>query len=248
MRTFDFVVPSGYTYTIREQNGEDEEILSNPKDLKDLMNFTKFIQAIVVNTNFTNSGKLTLEDTLRIPVNDRYCILICSRIFSIGDILEFSYKWPDGNKVSYEQDLNELLFDYAIREGDPRELELKPDAIPYYPEGTKVEFEYTLESGKQIKFNIMNGEGERRLVSLPREKQTRNSPLLCRNLQLNVEGNWELVKNFSLFTVKEMHEIRKEVMAVDPTFEGAVDIENPNTGEITRFPIIAAPGFFFLTE
>lgn len=248
MRTMTFFVPSGYQYEIREQNGEDEEILSNPADLKDLMNFTKFIQAIVVKTDFTQSGRLTVEDALRIPVNDRYCILFKSRIFSLGDSVEFSYEWEKKQKVDYEQDINELLFNDYSQTPTEGELNAKPDAIPYYPDGKRTEFEITLETGKRIKFNLLDGNGERKLVSLPREKQTRNSPLLCRNLQLEVEGKWETVQNFSLFTVKETHAIRKAVLEVDPTFEGAVDIENPSTGETVRYPIITAPGFFFLTE
>lgn len=251
MRTFEFFVPSGYRYEIREQNGEDEEILSNPMDLKDLMNFTKFIQTIVVHTDFTPSGRLTIQDALRIPVNDRYCILFQSRIFSLGETVEFAYKWDTGT-VEYEQDIRELLYDDYSEEGRSKltepYLNEKPDAIPYYPEGKTFAFNFKLSTGKEIKFNILDGEGERRLITLPKEKQTRNSPLICRNLQLMVEGKWEKVQNFSGFTVKETHEIRKFVMSVDPTFEGAVDIENPTTKEVLRYPIITAPGFFFLTE
>lgn len=252
MRTITFFVPSGYQYEIREQNGEDEEILSNPKDLKDLMNFTKFIQAIVVKTDFTQSGKLTIQDVLKMPVNDRYCILFQSRIFSLGDTVEFSFTWNEGGKVEYEQDVNELLFDdyseNARASLTEEQLNAKPDAIPFYPEGKTFQFEITLSTGKNVRFNLLDGEGERKLVSLPKEKQTRNSPLLCRNLELEVDGKWEKVQNFSIFTVKETHEIRKRVLEVDPTFEGAVDIENPTNGETLRFPIITAPGFFFLTE
>ena len=251
MRTFEFFVPSGYRYEIREQNGEDEEILSNPMDLKDLMNFTKFIQTIVVHTDFTSSGRLTIQDTLRIPVNDRYCILFQSRIFSLGETVEFAYKWDTGT-VEYEQDIRELLYDDYSEEGRSKLTEQylneKPDAIPYYPEGKTFAFNFKLSTGKEISFNLLDGEGERRLITLPKEKQTRNSPLICRNLQLMVDGKWEKVQNFSGFTVKETHEIRKFVMSVDPTFEGAVDIENPTTKEVLRYPIITAPGFFFLTE
>ena len=49
-RTFGFIGPSGYKYQIREQNGADEDILSNLSDMKTLMNLTKFIAAIVVTT------------------------------------------------------------------------------------------------------------------------------------------------------------------------------------------------------
>ena len=38
-KTTTFIVPSGAEYEIREQNGEDEGILSNQADAKNLMNF-----------------------------------------------------------------------------------------------------------------------------------------------------------------------------------------------------------------
>ena len=62
IRTFEFIAPSGFSYTIREQNGEDEEILSNRADARNLMNITKFIASIVVSTDFTTSGHLLVKD------------------------------------------------------------------------------------------------------------------------------------------------------------------------------------------
>ena len=62
IRTKTFVAPSGKYCTIREQNGEDEEILSNEADAKNLMNITKFIAGIVTETDFTESGKLTIKN------------------------------------------------------------------------------------------------------------------------------------------------------------------------------------------
>ena len=47
-RTTSFKAPSGFSYTIREQNGEDEDILSNPRDAKDLTNLVKFISSLVM--------------------------------------------------------------------------------------------------------------------------------------------------------------------------------------------------------
>ena len=42
-RTMEFIAPSGFKYVIREQNGEDEDILTNPKDARDLTNLIKFV-------------------------------------------------------------------------------------------------------------------------------------------------------------------------------------------------------------
>ena len=110
-RTCEFTAPSGFKYSIREQNGADEDILSNPMDSKNLMNLTKFIQAIVVDTDFTPNRRLTVEDADRIPLNDRYHIIFMSRIFSLGEEVEFEYNWgQNGGSVTYGQSLREMVF------------------------------------------------------------------------------------------------------------------------------------------
>ena len=195
-RTFRFTGPSGFEYEIREQNGADEDILSNLSDMKTLMNLTKFIAAILIRTNATPNGKLTVDDALNLPVNDRYAIIFNSRIFSLGEEVEFEYDWgkENGGKVTYGQDLHEFLFDYSEVPTDNRVFDEKPDAIPYYPKGIQLTgHEYLLSSGKKIKFDCMTGKGEQEFMKLPLDKQTKNAPLLCRNLYLEVDGNWEKV-------------------------------------------------------
>lgn len=249
-RTHSFMAPSGYTYEIREQNGADEDILSNLSDMKTLMNLTKFISSIVVKTDFTSNGRLTIEDALNLPVNDRYCIIFNSRIFSLGEEVEFEYDWGKdrGGKMTYGQDLNEYLFDYsAMPNGET--LSSKPDAIPYYPEGKKIrDHAVILTSGKHVTFDNLDGRGEQRLATMPADKQTRNSALICRNLKLEVDGNWEIVENFSLFSARDMAEIRREVAAIDPLFKGESHITSPITEEEASYPILFAPSFFYLTE
>lgn len=249
-RTFRFTGPSGYEYEIREQNGADEDILSNLSDMKTLMNLTKFIAAIVIRTTATPNGKLTIDDALNLPVNDRYAIIFNSRIFSLGDEVEFEYDWgkENGGKVTYGQDLHEFLFDYGTAPTED-DLNQKPDAIPYYPEGVRlVDHEYTLSSGKKIKFDCMTGKGEHDFMKLPLDKQTKNAPLLCRNLYLEVDGSWEKVENFTPFTAKDMAEMRKYILSMDPIFKGESHITNPTTGEERTYPIVWAPNFFYLTE
>lgn len=249
-RTFEFTGPSGYLYEIREQNGADEDILSNMSDMKTLMNLTKFIAAIVIRTNATLTGRLTVEDALNLPVNDRYAIIFNSRIFSLGDEVEFEYDWgsENGGKVTYGQDLHEFLFDYGTVPTE-EELSEKPDAIPFYPEGVKlIDHEYTLTSGKHIKFDCMTGKREQSFMKLPMEKQTKNAPLLCRNLHLEVDGKWEKVESFMPFSAKDMAEMRKYILSIDPVFKGDSHIINPVTGEERTYPVVWAPNFFYLTE
>ena len=131
-----FVAPSGTTFTIREQNGADDDVLSNARTAKNLMNLSYFIAGIVTETDATPSRKLTAQDALKLPVLDRYCILLNSRIFSLGQTLDFVHDWgkENGGEVNYEQDLEEFLFDYA-EIPSAEVLASKPDAIPFYPNG-----------------------------------------------------------------------------------------------------------------
>lgn len=251
--TFTFTAPSGYTYTIREENGADEEIISNQAAARTFMNFSNFLSAIVVSTDFTDNKVLSPKDALDLPLLDRYAILIKSRIFSLGNMLEFSYTWPgDVVPIHYEQDLEELVLS-NYKEVDLKELESKPEAIkPYENTVLKAikykDYQVTLSTGKVISFNFADGNMERYSAMLPEDKQTRNSELLARGLKLKVGDKFETVQEFSLFTIKEMAEIRSIINKLDPIYAGLIDIENPRTGEVTKFSVFQAPRFFFLTE
>lgn len=253
LRTITFKAPSGFTYSIREQNGEDEDILSNPREMRTLTHLARFIAAITVDTDFTSSHKLTLNDALALPLLDRACILLQSRIFSIGETLEFSYTWelPDGSTkhCEYEEDLTKYLFDdYSVVPSE-EEMEAKPDAVPFYPDPAIIEGkEFTLASGKKVWWQAATNKSEQILFNMPEDKRTRNAELIARNLMLEVNGQLERVTNFSMFSVRDMAEIHKLVKTYDPYFMGLTEVENPITKEKIQYPVISAPGFFFLNE
>ena len=128
------------------------------------------------------------------------------------------------------------------------ELEAKPNAIPYYPyrDQTK-DIVVDLASGKQISFDLSTGESESYLISLPEDQRTRNSELKARNLKLNVDGKWERVQSFHLFSLKDMAEIRKAIYAHDPVWNGLIDITNGN-GLGAQVSILGVPSFFYPEE
>ena len=87
------------------------------------------------------------------------------------------------------------------------------------------------------------------LVTLPVEKQTRNAALVARNLHLQIDGKWEKVESFHLFSVRDIAEIRKTIFEYDPVFDGNTDVEHPSIpGRIDKYPIMLSPTFFYLTE
>ena len=248
-RTLEFVTPSGHLVSIREQNGADDDILSNPVEASNLMNLSRFISSIVVEADFNETGKLTVEQAHSLPVLDRYAILFNSRIFSLGEILDFDYDWKEnGGKASYEQDLREFLFDYS-KAPTEEELMAKPHAIPFYPGEKQVtDFEITTRSGKQLLFDLLTARGEAWAANLPLEKQTRNVGLMARNLRLKVGDKYEAVSNFQMFSVKDMIDIRAAVNTYDPVFMGNTEIENPATKEKVEISVVAMGNFFYPGE
>jgi len=262
-RKMAFTLPSGYSCEIREQNGEDEEVLSNPANIKNFMNINEFIAGIVTHTDFTASGKLLVQDVMKLPLLDRAVILINSRIFSLGEELEFNYKWPrsEGSKerseYTYTQNLKDFIFEDYSKKPTEEELDSKPDAVPYYLVGEDkdnpgkvqlTDLKFTLSSGKEVMWDIATANSEQYLMRLGMDNISRNKDLIARNLRINIDGNWEKVQNFKLFSARDMAEMRKEILSCDPTFTGNTDIEDPITHSKTQVSILALPTFFYLTE
>lgn len=245
-----FTVPSGYTYTIREQNGADDDVLSNPSEVSDLMNISRFLAGIIVDTDYTSNRLMTAEEVHNLPVLDKWAILFNSRIHSIGNTLEFEYDWGrDGGKVGYEVDLEEFLFDY--NEIPTEEVLLsKKDAIPFYPNGKAfTDIEFTTSRGRHLKFDLLTTKGEAYVSNLPLDKRTKNQTLIARNLRMEVDGRWDKVTNFQMFNVKEMNEIRRTVASLDPTFYGTTQVVNPSYPDMmASVSLLSAKDFFYLEE
>lgn len=250
LRTLQFTVPSGNTYEIREQNGEDDDIISNPVTSRDLSNLDEFISAIVVKTSATSKGTLTAAEASELPSLDRYVILLQSRIFSMGEILEFEYDWgkENGGVVTYEQDLREFLFDYSVVPSAEEFLK-KPDAVPYYAGNEIKDIQITLNSGKVLLFDVLRGKDEKYVLNLPLQERTKSKAFIARNLRLMVDGKPEKVESFRLFSKRDMMEIDRKVSTYDPTFSGATTIINPNNeSQVSTINIFGIPGFFFPGE
>jgi len=125
----------------------------------------------------------------------------------------------------------------------------KPNAIPFYPGEKKItDFEITTRSGKSLLFDLLTAKGEAWAANLPLEKQTRNVGLMARNLRLKVGEKYEAVSNFSMFSVKDMADIRAMVNTYDPMFMGTTEIENPTTKEKVEVSVVAMGGFFYPGE
>lgn len=120
----------------------------------------------------------------------------------------------------------------------------KPNAIKPYPLKDKTkDIAFSLSSGKEVKFDLLTGASESYLVNLPLEQRTQNKALVARNLCLLVDGKWEKVSSFHLFSMKDMREIRTNVKAIDPEFSGICTLMNPHNGMSADINIMAIKDF-----
>jgi hypothetical protein len=243
-------LPSGGTVFIREQNGNDDDILSNPIWAKDGSNMNVFITAVVVYCDLTTSGKLSPKDVLNMKIRDKYHIMFMSRIHSNGHEVKFDYNWgkDEGGKVTYIEDLNTYVWDYnkpfpELGDDDYNEERIRP-----YIEQDSNTREFTLTSGKLVRYDYLNGRSEKFLLKLPQEKMTRNAEILARSLALSIEGKFEKVSNFTPFSTRDMQELRQDMKLYDPPFQGLTELENPLNNEKLSIPIIASPDFFYPEE
>jgi hypothetical protein len=250
-KTTEFISPSGGRFVIREQNGDDDDLISNQYYAKNGNHLNHFIAAIVVETDTTPTGKLTAKDVLKMKIRDKYALLIKSRCFSLGPTISFEYDWgsDNGGKVEYTDDLSKYIFDYSNPEfpmvGDEDYFEYR---IRPYIDTDNPNREFELSSGKRVRYEYLNGESERYLLELPPIKLTKNAELKARNIHQCINNEWHKVQSFAYFNGQDMKEIRDDVKLYDPETALITELENPKTGEIINYPIILAPDFFFPGE
>lgn len=244
------ILPSGKKVYIREQNGNDDDILSNPILAKDGSNINHFISEIVVSSDITNTGKLTPGDVLKMKVRDKYHILFMSRIHSNGKEVKFEYDWgkDNGGKQTYVEDLSNYIWDYSNKFPDELYADTSDIRIKPYLDRENEYREFELVSGKRVRYKYMDGAGEKYLLGLPQNQLTRNAEIKARGLELFRNDKWEKVENFKPFSTSDMRQIRTDIKLMDPVFQGLTDLENPKDGEIISIPIIASPDFFYPEE
>lgn len=249
------VLPSGYEVTIREQNGHDDDILSNASTVQDLSNIDIFLSSLIIQTDlpFATGGKLSTADMGKMLLRDKYYLLFASRIHSMGNIIKFTFDWgkDNGGEVEYVDDLNNFVWDYSKPMPEKDDEAYYPYRIePYVGVGGAAhgKQEIKLQSGKELRFELLNGKAEKVLLKLKREEQTRNSEIKARGLELKHEGSWVKVDNFVYFTKRDMAELHKKINELDPSFRGITELENPQTKEITYFPIMNTTSFFYPEE
>lgn len=242
----ELVTPSGNTVVIRQQNGEDDGILSNVFNVNKGIAMSAFLSNIIIDSSFTPRGTMTVEEVLNLRIADAYFMMIASRIFSLGQLLNFEYKW-DGlpEPQPYEEDLNLFIWDYSkpfpseVTDSDYFKYRIKPIS-------KETKRELTLNpKGRLVRYSFMTLASEQFLLRLPDEKKSSNSELLAGNLEENIKGEWVKVENFKFFSSYEMAQMRNDLSINDPALDIISEIKHPSKDTTVLYPIFGSPDFFY---
>jgi len=259
-------LPSGGWVIIREQNGDDDGIVSNASLQKDASSINLFVAAIVAYSPLAKNkdNMLTLDEVLSMPVRDKYAIIIKSRIFSMGNLLEFTYIWDDSEGIpdNYEEDLMRFIWDYSSDfPHEPKDKDYDAERVATYKVKPDVEgWIYMDTQGKvglnvnalspdpnykRLKFKLLDGFAERKLLVMGESGMSINTKFQMRELHTFIGGIWYKVESFKSFKPKEMATIRKVIADYDHEYEGNSIITNPRTDASVVIPLMSIPSFFF---
>lgn len=244
----ELLLPDGYRCLIREQNGEDDDTLTSMRSDDEAYGINSFIAGITV-WHEKSDAPLSYKDVMEMKLRSKYFILISSRIFSISNELHFDFTFEDGFNGKFVEDLIPYVPNYSTdlpEAGMPGYFKYR---INPYLESHPTTKEFTLESGKRIRFKFLDGYGENYLLKLTEESRTINAELKARELALQDDhGQWYTVSSFKVFTPKDMSELRNLLPKWDERFDGYAEVKHPFTGSPRILSIIAIPDFFFPRE
>jgi len=239
-------LPSGDSAYIREQNGDDDDVLSNTQ-VNVAAALTTFLSGICVWIESLDKNP-SISEINALKLKDKYCLLMHSRVFSLGNVLKYEYEWDSKDKYTYQEDLEQYLWDYTKpfpSEEDPGYFKYR--ITPYiFQRDTHRSF--TLSSGKEVRYQYLNGNGEKSLLELAPGTRTINSNLRARELEVKVQGTYMKVENFKGFSPRDMQELRKDVDMYDEQFDGLSEVENPRTGQRTLLSLLGLIDFFYPVE
>lgn len=118
MRYYEDVLPSGVPFKVRAFIGEDHEILTSRRNMRDGNTFERFCAAIVISIGDNNN---VTEDFINSMLsNDRKFILFTAR--------QFTQKWPEEFEFEYEWPMQD-----KIREVTTHQVEMGHNNFPVIP-------------------------------------------------------------------------------------------------------------------
>jgi hypothetical protein len=256
-------LPSGFSITIREQHGGDEELLSTPSAVEDGSYIPNYLSAVIIGSSLESKSSFSPQEIMDWKVNDKYYALLEARIFNLGDNLRFKYTFQKSQPkipLPFVQDLREYTWDLSKPETLPQPGEIdeaepwksyNPKRIKMYLLGNADGRALKLNSGKEVRYRFLNTHGEQLMAKKNRESINSNDIFRVRFLEWknpHAGNEWFPIENFNVLSSRDLQEIRKDILLTDEGFDLIVDVIHPETGESDEAPIIYIPDFFRPTE
>lgn len=251
-QTMAFIAPNHSEIIIREQNGDDEDIISKNKNLLkgDSINF--FLSGIIMSID---GNKVSTADIVALRTKVKYHALLKSRIFSLGSELTYKHRCsnkdcskPQGKEdPTYEEDLSLYDKDFSPTSSDKRK-DFKYRVSAYEKDAGLIG-NLTTSRGKKLRYKFMTGVQEKVLLEMDKETVSKNTEITLRELEWEQEnGEWRIVENFRDFNSKEMSEIRNHISENDMPFEAISECTCPYCGNVDYISLLMEKDFFFPGE
>lgn len=251
------LLPSSRPITIREQNGGDDDILSRIGESEG-SNVIIFL-ANIIQKDEVLGRKPTVEDIKSWGVKDKYYALLQSRIFSLGRELKWKHTCSDPNCARNKPKSPGPKGSFAVVEdlslfGDGTENIFRDDyqrityGVTPYPMKDKMVIEIKLSSGKYTRYHILDSSGENLRLQASENERTENFKFIIRNLEVKIDQEWVSVKDFQVFSPRDMMELRKSLDENDKEFVPLTTVTCPTCGNLDYVNILTLPDFFYPLE
>lgn len=247
-KMFNTTLPSGIEVKFREQNGDDDEILSLIRNNEDGSSIPRFINAILKSDNPTTNKPWTYQEIEQWRTNDQLYLLLYSRAMSLGEEMDVVFTCPhcETPDQKFKEDLRGYFYDYKKPIPKVGEPGYNKYACPTYLDNGRKR-EVTLSSGKLIRYKYKTGALDTKTLEIDEKDISSNTPLRLRELSIKQGEQWMVVQVFNIFSGKEMKEIRQDIALYDPTFEAVSEYkcQNPKCKKVHKLSLIVQPDFFF---
>ena len=236
LRTLDVVAPDGVKYTIREQNGNDDDILSRVSDAKAHTSLSKFLAGIIVGPKLY--GWEDIQENMGSAT--KYYLVLKSRIFTHGKEIQFKHTFQDGERFEFEEDLENFDDDLSSATRKKSEIAIIPYPVPF-----QVMQEFTTTSGKHIRYKMSTSAVEAETIKIPKENSSKNDELRARGLTQIIDTREMVITNFRDFSSRDMREIWADINKKDVNFALITPIKHPGKNLVEYISLLTVPEFFF---
>lgn len=253
MNTHTFKLPSGVEMEVKEMTGKHQRILTEQKNKKLGENLEIMLADLVVRVG--SKTDITPEFIRKMLSCDRKKALTEVRQFSndFDPKFEFAYEYEaDGRKLKHDLSID-------LVEGFPfkpvlvsNELgELIPAHYSEYSEIEKYRFITLPKSGKKVRYNLLDGDGETLGMHTNEKDRSSHTPLkMCYPCEMIKTDKDETPVSLDLdrLAIKDIEFLRKAIKTVNGQVDTEIMFYVPEKPNPVTIDVLGVMAFFFPSE